>query len=235
MPLSWWSPTRVEAIFWELTIWIPIAALMDEKLCVVCFCCPFFCLLRYLFLLLNPNVLYILFGFGFGSLASSPDASPKSSLISYPAAFPPSLFIPSTSLPWPITSTRASAGRSVSMSYRMARSDEGCGDWCARQSVRAVCDIGWNKSSVVKHAIRLHDGSLQTISYHINFDAGLLNVTVMWGIWQSLRVAIVACGFWYWLNSEQRRWTCNMTSWSQIRCYFNNTAQEVGGWSWGSS
>ena len=138
LSLSWWSPTRVEAICEAYALWITIAALLDEKPCVVCFCCPFLCLLRHLFLFLNSNVLYILFGFSFSRLASPPDVSPQSLFRSSPDALPPSLFSPKTSFPWPIASARASSGGSVSMAYRMAQSGEGCGDWRVQQSVRAV-------------------------------------------------------------------------------------------------
>ena len=55
----------------------------------------------HLFLFRNPTVLYILFGFGFFGLESSPDASPPFPFGSSPDAFPPSLFRPATSFPWP--------------------------------------------------------------------------------------------------------------------------------------
>ena len=61
------------------------------------FVAPFLCLLRHLFLFQNPTVLYILLGFGFGRLASSPNASPPSSFRYSPDASPPSLFRPATS------------------------------------------------------------------------------------------------------------------------------------------
>ena len=47
----------------------------------------------------NAIVLYILFGFGFGRLSSSPGASPPYSLRSSPDAFPPPLLRVATSFP----------------------------------------------------------------------------------------------------------------------------------------
>ena len=142
MFLIWWSPTRSEAIFWALALGIPIAALLAEKSYVVCFCFPFLCLLMHLFLVLYPTVLYILFGFDFGRLASYPDASTLSSFRSSPDALPPSLFSPETSSPWPIAAERASSGGSISIAYCTAQSGEGCGNQFVQKLVRAVCDIG---------------------------------------------------------------------------------------------
>ena len=154
MSMNLWSPTRTEAICWALALGIPISALLAEKSYVVCFCYPFLCLLRHLFLFRNPTVLYILFDFGFGRLASSPDASPPSSFRSSPYAFPPSLFSSAISFPWPITAARSSAGRSISMACRTAQSGEGCVDWVQKLE-RAVCDIGWITSKNIEYAIRL--------------------------------------------------------------------------------
>ena len=102
-------------------------------------CCLF--LLPLLVTAEDPTVLYILFGFGFGRLASSPDAYPPSSFSYPPDDFPPSLSIPATSLLWKIESARASSGGSVSIAYRTAQSGEGCGD-CVHKLVRTVHDIG---------------------------------------------------------------------------------------------
>ena len=63
--------------------------------------------------------------------------------------------------------------------YRTTRSCEGCGDWCVQQSVREFHDIGLIAISVVEHAIRLHDCSLQTVTNRLDFDAGLSHSMVM--------------------------------------------------------
>ena len=165
---------------------------MAEESCVACFCCPFLFLLRHISLFLNPAVLYILFGFGFGRLFYSPDDSPPSSFGSYPYAFPPSLYIPETSFPCPIASARAEAGGSVSMDNRTARSGEWCGHWCMQFVISAklqakTLNMQYNFTIVV----------LQTVANRLDLDAGLSHSTVVWGMWWFVRVAIGARGFWY--------------------------------------
>ena len=187
LSLNFWSPTRSEAIFWALSLGIAIASLLAEKSYVICFCCPFLCLLRHIFLFWNPTVLYILFGFGFGRLSSSPYASPPSSFRSSPDAFPPSLFSPTP---------RATAGGSVSAAYRTALPVKGCGN-CVQKTVRAVRDIGWIASKNVEYTIRLHDRNPQTVANRLYFDAGLSHSTVVWGMWWFVRATICACGSWY--------------------------------------
>ena len=58
-------------------------------------------------------------------------------------------------------------------------SGEECGDWCVHQLVRAVRNNGLIVSSVVEHAIQLHDHSFQTVANRLDFDAGLLHSTVV--------------------------------------------------------